>query len=321
MNNISKDHKFHQNLVSVIIPTYNRYNFLAEAIRSVFEQTYRPIECIIIDDGSTDNTMDVVTEVQSLNDDDFTLIYLFQQNSGSQFARNTGTEMAKGQYIQYLDSDDLLYPNKLKEQVGYLQYHPECDAVFGDWESGTTDSRGFIKGYVSEDLIKQMLTLERSIANFSILMRKKLVERIGAWDISLKRCQEIDFHLRGLMVGADYHHLSGITGLWRYHENERIHNQAGVYAIAHFYRKWEEILTEKELFTSEMAYKIADWYIWFLTKSMPLRHEKSLNILRDAVRLNPSILFYNSIRMRLLRLLFGKEYALKIWLKLNLKTT
>jgi glycosyltransferase involved in cell wall biosynthesis len=228
-------HHSKKNLVSVIIPTYNRCSLLKEAIYSVYSQTYRPIQCIIVDDGSADETFAFVNSILSLNNEDFILQYLYQNNSGSQVARNAGTKVANGEYIQYLDSDDLLYPTKLATQVSYLNDHPECDAVFGDWDSGTKSSNNLIVAYASKDMIKQFLTLERNIANFSILMRRELVSHIGLWDVSIKRFQEIDFHLRGLMIGAIYHYQSLNTGLWRYHESPRIHNRAGLDAMCFFF--------------------------------------------------------------------------------------
>lgn len=307
-------------LVSVIVPTYNRAAFLEEAVRSIYAQTYRPVECIVVDDGSKDDTDDVMKRMEALRDDRFFLLYLKQPNSGAQTARNTGTKAARGAFIQYLDSDDLLYPDKLQLQINYLLQHKHCDAVFGNWESGSPASKYLVEAYAGDDLVKQMLTLERSIANFSILMRRELIEQIGPWDVTMKRCQEIDYHLRGLMKGAVYHYQSITTGLWRYHENERIHNQTGLDAFCIFYSKWEAILKEKRLFTTAMGEKIADWYMWFLTQTKQPSVEKLLPVLLEAVRLKPSLPFYNTAKMRTLRVLFGKRTAVKMWLTRYVKT-
>jgi glycosyltransferase involved in cell wall biosynthesis len=307
-------------MVSVIIPTYNRSVLLKEAIVSVYQQSYRPIQCIVVDDGSTDNSAEIVQSLDNLTSDSFIIKYVWQENSGAQVARNKGTELATGEYIQYLDSDDLLYSDKLSVQISYLKVHPECDAVFGDWESGTPASKTLIKGYVSHDLIKQMLTLDRSIHTSAILFRKDIVAKIGSWDIEIQRCQEIDFHLRGILVGARYHYQSYLTGLWRYHENERIHNQTGADAFIGFYLKWERILNERSMFTREISERIADWYIWFLGQSRWQDSEKLLVVLEEAVRLKPSLLFYNTLHMRLFRLFFGRKRSLKIWLTHYLKT-
>ena len=201
-------------LVSVIISTYNRSSLLEEAIQSVIEQSYRPVECVIVDDGSTDDSKKVVENLQKKNDSTFSIVYLFQNNSGPQAARNTGTKAATGEYIQYLDSDDILYPDKLSEQVRFLKQNKDCDGVFGDWEAGTHDKKKLVTACKEEDMIAQML-VGRCIANFSFLMRRSIVERIGEWDIKIKRNQEIDFHLTGLLKGAQFDYQPLTCGLWR----------------------------------------------------------------------------------------------------------
>jgi UDP-glucose:(glucosyl)LPS beta-1,3-glucosyltransferase len=104
-------------LVSVIIPVYNREMLVTEAINSVFKQSYRPIECILIDDGSSDNSVSVINELKKvLESKDFSMQVLIQENAGAPAARNTGLKRACGEFVQFLDSDDVLYPNKLEHQ-------------------------------------------------------------------------------------------------------------------------------------------------------------------------------------------------------------
>src|SRR5207244_4187795 len=103
-------------LVTTIIPVYNRPDMLREAARSVLEQTYRPIEVIIADDGSTDgDTVRVARELEATYPG--VLRYYDQPNAGPGAARNLGLKHARGEFIQYLDSDDLLLPNKFARQV------------------------------------------------------------------------------------------------------------------------------------------------------------------------------------------------------------
>src|SRR4030042_4827818 len=100
--------------VSVIIPTYNRGNLVLESIQSVFAQTFSDYEIIVIDDGSTDNTREVLHPYLSK------LTYIYEKNSGQSFARNIGILASKGEYIAFLDSDDLWEPEKLETQVKLL---------------------------------------------------------------------------------------------------------------------------------------------------------------------------------------------------------
>ncbi|PSB57691.1 hypothetical protein C7B77_07490 [Chamaesiphon polymorphus CCALA 037] len=104
-------------LVSVVIPIYNRENYLAAALDSVFAQTYRPIEVIAVDDGSTDRSGDIVRSYPEVR-------YFYQSNQGVSVARNTGIAAAQGEFIAFLDADDLWKPDKLSIQIAYMLAHP-----------------------------------------------------------------------------------------------------------------------------------------------------------------------------------------------------
>ena len=117
------------NLVSTIIPVFNRPQMLREAVESVIAQTWRPIEIIISDDGSTDGTPDVGRECEEKWPG--IVRYLRNPNRGAGPAREAGRQVARGEFIQYLDSDDLLWPRKFEVQVQALRDHPECGAAYG----------------------------------------------------------------------------------------------------------------------------------------------------------------------------------------------
>lgn len=113
---------------SIIVPTFNRGYILGEAIQSILDQTYPHFELIIVDDGSTDDTADVVGKFK----DDRVHLIRHPKNAGVATARNTGIAAAQGDLISFLDSDDLWNPNKLALESSYLDGHPELDAVFTD---------------------------------------------------------------------------------------------------------------------------------------------------------------------------------------------
>jgi len=117
--------------VSVIAPTYNRSSLLIGASDSVWAQTYRPIELIIVDDGSTDNTRMAAEAWQPeyRGDNYFTLEYVVQENRGPAVARNRGLVLARGEYVRFLASDDRLHPEKLAVQASVLDRAPQLDAV------------------------------------------------------------------------------------------------------------------------------------------------------------------------------------------------
>jgi len=107
-----------KNDISVIIPTFNRADFLRKAIESVLSQTYRGFELIVIDDGSTDNTYEIVSEFKN------NIVYIKQKNIGAASARNTGIKRAKNKFLAFLDSDDCWDKEKLAIQIDEMQKNP-----------------------------------------------------------------------------------------------------------------------------------------------------------------------------------------------------
>jgi glycosyltransferase involved in cell wall biosynthesis len=126
--------------VSVIIPTYNSAEFVIQAIDSVLNQTYTNYEVIVIDDGSTDNTRQILEPYQ------FKINYIYQDHQGVATARNRGIEAAKGQLIAFLDADDLFLPQKLQQQVAILKAQPQIGMVISGWQ--ITDQQGNIEADV-----------------------------------------------------------------------------------------------------------------------------------------------------------------------------
>jgi glycosyltransferase involved in cell wall biosynthesis len=114
-----------ERLVSVIIPVYNGDRYLAEAIESVLAQTYRPIQSIVVDDGSTDGSARVAERFAD------SIHYCFQENSGTSAARNRGVDLASGAFLAFLDADDLWTVDKLALQMAAFDADPELDVVFG----------------------------------------------------------------------------------------------------------------------------------------------------------------------------------------------
>jgi len=115
-------------LVSTIIPVYNRPQMIVESVESVLAQTYRPIEVIIVDDGSTDDTLKVIEALAAQHTE---ITVISQANAGPGAARENGRLIAQGEFIQYHDSDDLLLPTKFSQQVAALQTNPNADVAYG----------------------------------------------------------------------------------------------------------------------------------------------------------------------------------------------
>lgn len=163
-------------LVSVIIPAYNRADSVGAAIQSVIDQKYRPLEVIVIDDGSTDNTKDIVCSFLQENDE-LSISYYYQNNGGVSAARNTGINKSKGKYISFLDSDDTLLPNKISHQVNLITKN-NADICYGKVRYQSPKG-----GYINNpqnpgnDPVKQFLLFENITQLDSWLFSKDVLRK------------------------------------------------------------------------------------------------------------------------------------------------
>jgi len=196
-------------LVSAIIPTYNRAGFIIATLDSVFGQTYRPIEVIIIDDGSTDNTREAVGKWhrKCTEDTKFRLHYLFQKNKGAAAARNSGLIESHGEFIQFVDSDDLLAPSKISEQVRVLSSCEAKTAAYGRWrffENSQNDIQVYdTHSIMDEDnALKEWIRFTNFVPLHSLLWRRDDIRHLGQWDETLAADQDGEFSMRFLLNGG-----------------------------------------------------------------------------------------------------------------------
>jgi len=194
-------------MVSVIIPTYNRSRYVTQAIDSVLSQTYKDYEIIVVDDGSTDNTKDVLQPYMDR------IRYIYQENSGVSAARNTGIRLAKGEWIGFLDSDDEWLPEKLKIQMTFIQENPSIVAHtvnvdlsnYGNQDRTSFLHCGFPLKY-KEGIIEVPLLLHfkhRTIVMpQAVICRKDTAVRAGLFDESLSICEDYDFMCRIALQGS-----------------------------------------------------------------------------------------------------------------------
>ena len=300
-------------LVSVIIPTYNRELLIKESIQSVFNQTYRPIECLIIDDGSTDNTVKIVKDFIDQNTDDtFEIKLIKQDNFGAPSARNNGIKNASGEFIQFLDSDDLLYPNKIKDQVSVFQKQAKIDGVYGNWHHGTKESHVLIKGEKWEDTISQFYG-GKVIANFSMLLKRKIVDKIGPWDTNLRRNQEIDYFLRGALAGGNFEYLPKLTGLWREHDGDRIVTSSGAISALVFHDKWIAEFQRLNVFTKKRQKTAAQYLFWHAMELDKQHKSMAIIYLNKAFNLYPYFPEFNTYKMKIIRRIAGDQLSLRCW--------
>lgn len=178
--------------VSVIIPTYNRSELAKEAIDSVLNQTFKDFELLIVDDGSTDDTKTVVSQYGSK------LSYYLIGHKGVSAARNFGIEKSCGEYITFLDSDDLWEKDKLKEQMQFFDKNPEAKICYTDeiWFRDDIRVNPRKKHYKpSGDVFLEMLPLCRISAS-SVMFKREIIDDVGVFDENLPVCEDYDLWLR-----------------------------------------------------------------------------------------------------------------------------
>jgi glycosyltransferase involved in cell wall biosynthesis len=202
--------------ISVVIPTYNRAQRTIAAIESVLAQTYPNREIIVIDDGSTDGSSEAIQRFLSQrtnhNDQAQQIHYFNQANQGPSAARNGGIERARGEYIAFLDSDDVWLPEKLEWQVRAIeQFKNECGACFTDAqlvedsgeEASTFRSWGRHYEQITGVEPEAVRLLARSFCGFwvsTLLVRTELIERVGGFDPAVLYAEDRDFYFRLSLV-------------------------------------------------------------------------------------------------------------------------
>ncbi len=180
-------------LVSVIIPTFNRGYCLEESIRSVLEQSFIDFELVVVDDGSTDNTSELVRRFPAVK-----LIRLEEKNRGVSFARNRGVVEAQGDWVGFLDSDDLWEQGKLATQVKWIERHPDLQMVYTDeiWiRNGVRVNPMNKHRKYSGDIFRYCLPL-CIVSPSSVLLRAKVLSEVGGFDESMPVCEDYDLWLR-----------------------------------------------------------------------------------------------------------------------------
>ena len=204
-----RDQETHSSpLVSVVIPAFNSERFLKDAIDSVLNQSYTNKELIVVDDGSSDGTVDLV---KSYGD---SVRLICQENSGPGAARNRGVDASSGTYIAFLDSDDFWLPGKLAAQVSFLEQRPDCALLYHDWidvdsnsdedrrlrseihrqqpsEVAPLDTEACETGWLYNELLSDSI-----MTTISVMMRRTLFQSLGGFDDSLPQGQDYDMWLR-----------------------------------------------------------------------------------------------------------------------------
>lgn len=179
-------------MISVIIPTYNRSSFLKRSIESVLSQTYQNFELIVCDDGSNDNSFEIIKKYLSK------ITYIKQSNKGVSAARNLGIKVSSNPYIAFLDSDDEWQKDKLSKQADFFNKNPQSLLVHTDEEwirNGKIINKKLIHQKSGNDLFEKSLNL-CLISPSSVCMKKSLFTKFGLFAEDLPACEDYDLWLR-----------------------------------------------------------------------------------------------------------------------------
>ncbi|NJK55609.1 MAG: glycosyltransferase family 2 protein [Pleurocapsa sp. SU_5_0] len=213
--------------VSVIIPAYNGDRYLAEAIDSVLQQTYQDYEIIVVDDGSTDHTAQVAQQYGK------TIRYLTQTNQGVAASRNLGLAAALGDYIAFLDQDDILLPHKLSSQTALLDQDTDLGMVNSGWQiyrgNSISDCQDTAEAAVKPwEQIPQLtsadLIIWKPVFLGAMLFRRNWLERVGGFNTSLEQTPDVDLVMRLAKIGCPAAWVEQITVKYRQHETNASKN-------------------------------------------------------------------------------------------------
>jgi len=209
-------------LVSVIIPSYNTAHLIGAAIQSVLDQSYRDLEAIVVDDGSTDNTREVVAAIN-----DSRVCYLYQSNLGLAGARNTGLAQAQGEYVAFLDSDDLFLPNKLEWQVQALESQPNLGLIAGGYRF--IDETGQVLANRRPWLRQSQIDLRAAMVGLpfvvhAVLVRREWLTRVGGFDRTLRRAEDRDLWMRLAFHGCPMAWDPHLVCSYRVHSGQMVKN-------------------------------------------------------------------------------------------------
>jgi len=206
-------------LVSVIIPTYNRDQYITDALDSVWGQSHRPLELIVVDDGSTDDTEAVVNEwIDAHQSDEFEATYRYQENAGAPSARNHGLRETIGNWVKFLDSDDVLHPESIERQVKASRSLEDREIVFGDL--GVMDRAGenqepqhYEPPEKDEDTFEYLIG--HVVNTPTPLHRRWLLQEVDGFREDVEKGQEYDLHLRLALAGVDFLYERGVVAYKR----------------------------------------------------------------------------------------------------------
>lgn len=252
-------------LVSIIIPVYNGELFILKAIKSCLNQTYKNIEIIVVDDGSTDNTRNLL----NLFIENKQIIYIYQDNKDRSAARNTGIKVASGNYIQFLDADDWLDSNKISLQIDFFKNNPNIDATYGiTYYHKMYEDKPYLKLYYDcKDAFNLRIWMTNIIPINSILFK---FDKNLYFDESMRYLEDwkyiIDFYLKSNRIVPYYLAICHVL----HHENNTSNSLLNMKKAA---KKMLEIMLKQNITLNRGASK---YQLIKITKELDGEYKKMI---------------------------------------------
>jgi len=271
--------------ISIIIPTYNRANLLAKSINSVLSQTYKDFELIVVDDGSTDNTSEIV---ENFKKNDVRIVYIHIDNSGGPaHPKNIGIKKAQGEYIAFLDDDDEWMSTKLEKQISLFENNKDdlaivsCDSVVIDDRGEIAVKTSKITNYGLRDLL-----IKNSIFTGTVLMKASAIQNMDLFDEQLKFLEDWDMWIRILADNKKIEFYPEI--LFKYNignanTTKNVSDTKKIEALEYVYKK-NIFLYEKYKISHVIMFRIAIKY--YLAK----KYEESRRYFKQSIFKNKTYL-------------------------------
>lgn len=235
-------------LVSVIIPTFNRERFLREAIESVLNQSYRNVEILVVDDGSTDNTSAVLASYSQ----DSRLRHFYQKNQGQAVAKNHGLAESKGEFVCFLDSDNRWLQGKLEKSLAVFAARPDVDIVYGDIvtidEFGSEVSRKNMARYSGK--IAAHLFKDNCVSINTSMTRRRCFDVLGGFETTRRRADDYEFWLR-MSTQFNFYYLPEYLSEYRVMDDQISSDKSGRFRsneelLRNFIERFPHVLSIEE---------------------------------------------------------------------------
>jgi glycosyltransferase involved in cell wall biosynthesis len=239
--------------VSIIMPCYNAVRYLDDAINSLRGQTYHNIEILAVNDGSTDETQ---ARLEQQAADDSRVRIFAQKNSGPSAARNVGLRHVNGEFVCFLDADDVYLPNKIERQVLFLNAHPHVDLVYSDYYTGDAQLNltALTAVRITQPDTVEAVGMRNWFPPLVPMFRRRTMEAVGGFDESFRMAEDWDYWIRCAKVGV-FAYLPGPMVIYRTHDAQVHHD------MDKMFRAGKQVL-KKHFKSDPPRYQraLASWY-------------------------------------------------------------